>query len=95
MTIISHKEYFEQQGQEREAFLKMVNNAIANADTGDELAAVALLIEGADVVELFGRQLRDRIMARVSVINASAQGSEAVRHSKGIGEAMLRLNSRA
>jgi hypothetical protein len=75
----------------RSDFEKLVSNAIAGAETGDDLAAVALLLQGSGLVGQYRDQLRLRIMDRVKVFNSRVHVSEAVRESRGIGEAMLRL----
>ncbi len=80
-------------GVANESFNKFINNAIQGAETGDDLAAVALLLQGSGFSSQRGEELRTRIMARVDAINRTNQVADAVKHSRGIGEALLRLAS--
>jgi hypothetical protein len=88
---MNHQQFFSSDGVARADFEKLVSNAIQGANTGDELAAVALLLQGAGLVDQYGDILRRRIMDRVKHVNSTSQVSDAVRQSRGIGEAMLRL----
>jgi len=65
--------------------------AIREARSGEELAAVAALVVGADLWPVFGVALEDRIFERVRAIHATWEPREALRHARGIGEALCML----
>jgi len=88
---MNHEEFFSNDGVARSDFQKFVSKAIAGGETGDELAAVALLVQGSGLVGQYRDQLRTRIMDRVKVFNSQVQIADAVRESRGVGEALLRL----
>jgi hypothetical protein len=88
---MNHQQFFSSNGVAKADFQKLVANAIEGAQTGDDFAAVALLLQGSGMVDQYGDMLRLRIMDRVKNVNSKMQASEAVKESRGIGEAMLRL----
>ena len=87
----SHRAYFRRMGTDRDLMERYCQTVINAAESGDDLAAAARVVVGAQMDSL-GDFLRQKVMERAKTIMALPDAErEAPKHAAGIGEAMSLL----